>query len=121
MKHVSRTSGRIGLCLAILLAMILSTAFVQPARALTSGDFSYTVADGLATITGYAGIGGDVTIPSTLDGYPVVAIGTSAFGGKTSISSLSISEGVTSIGNNAFSSCSSLASHGFAEWLNTHA
>ena len=42
-------------------------------------DFNYTNTNGTITITGYTGPGGEVTIPSTIDGLPVTAIGASAF------------------------------------------
>jgi hypothetical protein len=38
-------------------------------------DYAYTMSDGKATITGYNGAGGAITIPSTLGGYATVAIG----------------------------------------------
>ena len=43
------------------------------------GDYRYTVTDGNATITGYTGAGGEISIPATLGGYPTVAIGDSVF------------------------------------------
>ena len=68
------------LCAAVLLVAIpLSPLPVEAAVEQTSGDYTYTVTDGEASITGYNGTGGDVTIPSTLDGYPVVSIERSAF------------------------------------------
>ena len=70
--------------------------------------YTYTVADGNATITEYDGFGGDVVIPSTLDNYPVAAIGNSAFYEKTNVTAVTVPEGVTSIGNNAFRGCSNL-------------
>ena len=70
--------------------------------------YTYTVSDGKATITAYDGPGGDVVIPSTLDNYPVTAIGDNAFQNKTSITSVTIPEGVTIIGNRAFFQCSNL-------------
>ena len=42
-------------------------------------DFTYEVADGEATITGYTGEGGNIMLPSELGGYPVTAIGAEAF------------------------------------------
>ena len=47
----------------------------------TYGDYTYTVSGGKATITGYSGPGGTVTIPSTIGSgnYPVTAIGDMAF------------------------------------------
>jgi hypothetical protein len=81
--------------------------------ALTSGDWSYSLnsAD-KATITGYSGPGGAVTIPSELDGKIVETIGGNwppIFGyGNTSVTSVNIPDSVTSISGNAFSGCTAL-------------
>lgn len=65
----------------ILLISICPTGlFSFSASAETSGDYTYTVSDGNATITGVdASISGNVTIPATLDGYLVTTIGSEAF------------------------------------------
>jgi len=74
------------------------------------GPFTYTVTGGKAQITGYTGAGGDVTIPSTLGGYPVISIGTGAFGNCSGLASISIPKGVTDIGGQAFIGCTDLTS-----------
>ena len=81
------------------------------ADAATSGSYTYTVADGKATITSVNKINltGDVVIPSTLGGYPVVAIGDYAFK-ECSFASVTIPNGVTSIGDRAFWGCDGLTS-----------
>src|ERR1019366_3184801 len=43
-------------------------------------DFTYTTNNGAITITAYTGPGGEVTIPSATNGYPVTSIGDNAFG-----------------------------------------
>ena len=44
------------------------------------GDYFYKeLSDGTAEITGYAGSGGDITIPAELGGLEVSSIGTKAF------------------------------------------
>lgn len=70
--------------------------------------FSYTVENGAATLTAYQGSDKTVVIPSSLDGYRVVAIGDRAFADHASLTSVVIPEGVTSIGWFAFSGCVSL-------------
>ncbi len=77
----------------------------------TSDGFTYTeLSDGTVSITGYTGQGGDVTIPSTLDGMTVSTIGDDAFQSCTSLTSLTIPEGVTSFANFSFAYCTSLTS-----------
>ena len=60
-------------------------------------------------INGYSGSGGAVTIPSTVNGENVTAIGTRAFEGSD-ITSVSIPSGVTRIGQMSFSDCNNLSS-----------
>ena len=76
------------------------------------GDYTYTTSGSpaVATITGYTGAGGAITIPSTLGGYATVAIGDEAFYDCTSLTSVTIPSGVTSIGASAFAWCTSLTS-----------
>jgi hypothetical protein len=76
-----------------------------------SGDYTYTVdGEGNATITGYSGAGGDIIIPSMLDGHPVVILDDVLFSGCTSLISVVIPDGVTTIGNDAFRYCTNLIS-----------
>lgn len=79
-------------------------------KAAVEGDYTYDVSDGNATITKYTGTGGDVTIPSTLGGYPVTTIGEFAFQNTYSLTSVVIPEGVTSIEANVFLSCTGIKS-----------
>ena len=62
-----------------------------------------------ATITGYNGNVSAISIPSTLDGYTVVGIGTNAFEGRTELVSVVIPDSVTSIGSLAFYNCINLS------------
>ena len=89
----------------------LCALFALTASAETSGYYTYTVSNGEATITAVdMSISGDVTIPSTLDGYPVTSIGYMAFSNCSRLTSVKIPSSVTSIGSNAFYWCSSLRS-----------
>ena len=74
------------------------------------GSYTYTVADNTATITAYSGAGGALSIPATLGGYPVVAIGTNVFFNKTSITSVVIPNSIITIGFGVFYGCSSITS-----------
>ena len=75
--------------------------------------------DGTATITGYTGTSAAVTIPASINGLNVTAIGDSAFENNTTITNVIIPEGVTSIGQYAFWQCRSLQSVSLPETLTT--
>jgi hypothetical protein len=71
-------------------------------------QFNCTTHDNSVAITGYAGPGGAVTIPATIHGLPVTAIGDSAFSGA-GLTGVAMPDSVTNIGDYAFVGCSSLA------------
>ncbi len=73
-----------------------------------SGDFTYTVAGGEATITAYSGNSSRVTVPSAVDGYTVTGIGDLAFSKKSSITEITLPDTLESIGYSSFSACSGL-------------
>lgn len=64
--------------------------------------------DGTCTITGYIGPGGDITIPNTLTGLTVIAIGDGAFYSSTNLNSVTIYGSVTTVGGYAFYYCNGL-------------
>lgn len=73
--------------------------------------YTYTVENGEATITGVNDdISGDITIPSTMGGYPVTGIGEFAFSDCFDLTSVVIPDCVTEIGIYAFSDCNSIES-----------
>ncbi len=79
----------------------------------SSGPFKFTMNDGAATISGYTGPGGAVSIPATINGSPVTGIGANAFQNKTTVTSVVIPDSVTNIGSSAFYGCSGLSTAGF--------
>ena len=86
-----------------------SQAFVAPY--VEKKVFEYTLDDdGNATITKYDGNVRALTIPDTLDGYTVVAIGSSAFAKNTYLQSVVIPDTVTVIQESAFAECTNLSS-----------
>ena len=77
--------------LPLLLLLILPTGL--------HAQFTYTTNNGSLTITGYTGPGGDVIIPSTIDGLPVTSIGYHAFYHNTKVTSIAIADTVADIGD----------------------
>jgi hypothetical protein len=68
----------------------------------------YTTNAGAITITNYSGSGGSLTIPGTINGFPVTGIADEAFLNCVSVTNVTIVSGVTHIGNSAFEACTSL-------------
>ena len=74
-----------------------------------SNPFYYSVISNTIIITRYSGEGGTVTIPGTISGLPVTAIGPGAFG-NANMESVIIGTNVTNIGQGAFALCNNLTS-----------
>jgi phosphodiesterase/alkaline phosphatase D-like protein len=72
------------------------------------GDFAYTSAGGISTLTRYLGAGGVVLIPPTLNGLPVTRIGANAFAGQSGITAIVLPGTVAEIGERAFFECTGL-------------
>lgn len=87
---------------AFLAGCLLSTLRAQ-------NQFDYTVSDGVATIVGYSGGGGNIVIPSTIDGFPIRKIAQSAFQADQTITGVEIQDGVEEIGSLAFGGCRALS------------
>lgn len=88
----------------------LPDSAIEPAGMMepcaTSGDYDYADnGDGTVTITGYHGAGGDITIPSILDGKTVIMIGGKAFQNNKDLNKVVIAEGIVKIGSWAFDGC----------------
>jgi len=89
--------------LSLLLLLLLPGA--------VQAQYTYTTnSDNTITITGYTGSGGAVTIPSTINGYPVTSIGEIAFQSNTNLTSVTIPNSVTNIGDRAFFFCTNMTS-----------
>jgi len=74
------------------------------------GDYVYNIISGQAFIVDYTGSGGNVVIPATLGGSPVVSIGNYAMSNITALTSVTIPSNITTIGAGAFYGCSNLVS-----------
>jgi len=90
--------------LLVLLGFVLLSASGCRQR-----GFVYTTNGRTVTITHYAGPGGMVTIPETINGRPVTRISDRAFFARDKLISVTIPNSVTSIGGFAFISCTNLS------------
>ena len=104
-KRISVAQSLRQLSQSILLALLL-VVLSSMSQAEISGDYEYTDnSDGTCTITGYTGLGGDVTIPETLNGLTVTDIGYGVFYNNMALTSVVISDTVITIGEEAFAAC----------------
>ena len=92
----------------LLLTLLTLCLSVLPSQAETQGDFAYVVSGGKAKITAYTGSLSELTLPDTLGGYPVTAIGACALRNCTALTRVEIAQGIETIGSNAFQNCTSL-------------
>ncbi|MEQ8175962.1 MAG: leucine-rich repeat protein [Syntrophomonadaceae bacterium] len=91
-----------------LVCSLLLFMFSGPALG-AQGASEYTI-DSSGMITAYSGTGGDITIPTEVNGVFVTGIGDGVFQLNKTITSVYIQAGVKSIGNMAFFGCSNLTS-----------
>jgi hypothetical protein len=102
------------LAVLLILSLIIGGGLsaVGSLSAAVEGDFEYELINGgtAASITGYAGEGGDVVVPSTIAGKPVKKIANSAFEGCENIVTISLPGSLTAIGHYAFMTCRNLTS-----------
>ncbi len=89
-------SNRVGSATSVSAALIVQT------------PYKYTVVGSGWVITGYTGGGGAISIPASIDGVPVVGIGTSAFESQAGLTQVTLPNSITSIGMHAFAGCYSL-------------
>lgn len=86
--------------------LCVSLAILAPA--LQAQDWTFTTKDDSITITQYTGSRANVTVPSLLNGLPVVTIGDKAFWNCTNLVSVTIPGTVKNIGDYAFGKCRNL-------------
>ena len=94
------------LCIAAALSVSVSAAEISTDA--VSGEWTYSLSYGEATITGYSGSSTSVTVPSTLDGYTVAEIGSSVFIDHYEITSITLPNTLKTIGSYAFQNCRGL-------------
>ena len=74
-------------------------------------DMEYSILDdGTIEITKYNGKGGNVVIPSSIEGKKVTSIGKNAFRGCKKLTTIIIPDSVKNINENAFVGCNKLTS-----------
>jgi len=80
------------------------------ASAGTSGNFTYVDNGANISITRCSNVAGEVSVPDSIDGKPVVQIADGAFGFRSAITGVTIPDSVVTIGNDAFAYCTGLSS-----------
>lgn len=89
-------------------AIHCDTQLPGTSQEISEKAYLYTVDNGVATITGYTEyLGGTITIPTVLGGYPVAAIGDGALSSCNSLIGVTI-PGTVTIGREAFWGCENL-------------
>ncbi len=98
--------------LSVFLAVAIIVISAPLCFAAVYENFTYEVnSDNTITITGYSNLHlSDLTIPQTIDGKTVTAIGDNVFKGKASLKTVKIPDSVVTIGNYAFYSCKNITS-----------
>ncbi|MDO4543767.1 MAG: leucine-rich repeat domain-containing protein [Clostridia bacterium] len=83
---------------------------LEDAETGENDDFLYTISDNQVIITGYWGPDAEFEVPSTIEGYPVTAIGNAAFSFRSDLTQVTLPDSVVAIGDGAFYYCSALTS-----------
>ena len=112
-KKRNRQATLFNLLSYVVLAILIVAGIVinhdRSAATLSYRGFRYYVgSDGGIVISGYNGTARSVHVPATIDGNPVIAIGSRTFYGNQKLKSVTIPDSVASIGDSAFSGCTGL-------------
>jgi len=91
-----------------MLLTLLPAGMLSVSAVTTSDGFVYTVSNGTAIITGYSGNLKAITVPATVNGYSVTAIGKKAFANHTALTSVTISSGIKTLSESVFYECTNL-------------
>lgn len=75
---------------------------------ITDDGFEYLVADSYARIKAYSGENKAVTVPATIEGYPVSMLYEGLFANRSDITSVTIEKGITTIPDKMFLACTGL-------------
>ncbi len=91
-------------------AWVDDVSWIKAEDVTPTSAFEYSVENGVVTITKFIGNQTNVSIPASINGYPVVAIGDSAFESCTKLQTVVIPNGIINIKEEAFFYCSNLVS-----------
>lgn len=108
-KALLTVSVQAALLTTVMLISAVQTALAQESLG-TEGDWRYTYAAGVATLTRYTGSATVVTTPTTLSGNAVRKIAKNCFNGNALLTSVTVSEGVVEIYDISFMNCTQLES-----------
>jgi hypothetical protein len=89
----------------LLLACLISFGTVSTNQAQ---DYIWTTNAGTITISGYAGPGGNINIPASINGLPVTSLGPGAFAYNADLSGVTIPDSIIDIGQDAFRYCENM-------------
>ena len=109
--------------LAVAVVLLCFAAFPQPAQAVETDLFTLGLDESMG---GYVlgrckeSAEGDLVIPDTYNGRPVVGVGMNAFRNLTGLTSVTIPETITYIGEYAFAGCTGLTSVTLPDSLRTY-
>ena len=115
---MKRNKPSLRLTAALLSLLAVLTLLPMTAHAAVSGDFEYLVnKDGTASITKYTGSEVHVTVPGTIDGYPVYRVCDDTFYDLDNIESITFSEGIVVLDSWTIAYCNSLIRVNFPSTL----
>ncbi|MCR5653549.1 MAG: leucine-rich repeat protein, partial [Ruminococcus sp.] len=97
----------------------------DPAEIYNANGFTYTISNGNATIIGYSGSETYLTIPATLSGCPVTAIGEGVFADCSDLKAVVLKNSSITIADDAFANDENLTMIGYSSstahtWQTTH-
>lgn len=99
------------LCTLILLNPMAASAQTETdstAITVEENGLTYSVQSDGATVVSYSGSKSNLSIPASIDGVPVTAVGNAAFRGCSVLTDITLPSGITYIGHKAFADCPNL-------------
>lgn len=120
-RHMAMRSGqwRISWLVAVAAVALCMVTARADSNTLDGVTWTYEVTNGTATVTGANPSKGALSIPASLGGCPVTAMGEKAFAWCEGIESVSFPEGLSLIGEMAFCGCHGLTSVSLPDGVET--